>query len=151
MADGPETQTTRPESTVFGAKLLGAGEAEDARVLAGRSGCIPTTTLRRQFVVNLRTLTEKHVTFCAKEPSFIQSWLRVPIRSRNSARPEAKWAECILGSVGSTETIAARKRAGQSVNAAHKEGLWFSFLWRFHIYIFWYGYPYCMKYEQVSL
>lgn len=73
MADGPEMQTTQPESTVFGAKLLAADEVEGERGLAGRSGCIPTTTLRRQFLVNWRTLTEKHVTFCAKEPSFIQS------------------------------------------------------------------------------
>lgn len=73
MADGPETQTTRPESKVFGAKLFGAERAEHEQVLAGRSGCTQTTTLRRQFLGNWRTLTENHVTFCAKEPSFIQS------------------------------------------------------------------------------
>lgn len=103
MADGPETQTTKPESVLFNGKQPAAEAAPEKPERGGRTGCTSTTELRRHFVENVRTFMGKHVTFSAEDPSFIESWLRVPIRSRNGARPETIRAECIMGAVGSSE------------------------------------------------
>lgn len=73
MADGPETRTTKPESMLFSAKLPAAEAAQENAERTGQTGCTFTTKLRRPFVENRCTFMGKHVTFSAKDPSFIES------------------------------------------------------------------------------
>lgn len=44
-------------------------------------------------------ISGKHVTSFPKDYTFIESWLRVPIRSRNGAGPETRATNCIVGIV----------------------------------------------------
>lgn len=73
MADGPETQTPKPESMFINAMLSAAEAAQENTQRTGQTGCTFTTKLRRHFVENRCTFLGKHVTFSAKDPSFIES------------------------------------------------------------------------------
>lgn len=73
MADGPETRITKPESMLFSAKLTAAEAAEGNAERTGQTGCTVTTNLHRQFDDSRLIFVGKHVTFSAKDPSFIES------------------------------------------------------------------------------
>lgn len=73
MADGPETQSTKPESMLFNAKQPAVEAALDDPERTEQTSCTLTTRLRRHFVGNRCTFMGKHVTFPAKDPSFIES------------------------------------------------------------------------------
>lgn len=99
MADGPETRITKPESMIFGAKQSTLGTPGDPRERAGQSGSTFPVGRGSYFTDNCCKFAVNLVTFSVFDPSFIESWLRVPIRSRNGARPEAVCPECIVGAV----------------------------------------------------
>lgn len=73
MADGPETQTSKPESMLNNAMQSAAEAVQGNSQRTGRDGCTSTIKLRRHLEENRCTFLGKHVTFSARDPSFIES------------------------------------------------------------------------------
>lgn len=68
MADGPETQSPKPESMLNNAMQAAAEALQGSSRRTGHNGCTAATKLRRYFVEKRCRLVEKHVTFSAKDP-----------------------------------------------------------------------------------
>lgn len=96
MADGPETQTPKPESMLFNGRQC---VVEAFRVNSDRTGrisCTFTTKLRLHSVERRRVLVGKHVTFSAKPlhlPNPDSGFQSAPetAQDRKRAAPTALW------------------------------------------------------------